>query len=201
MVISNLIVDYLFLYLNLQNIINMVDQYQGVIQVIVNNEQYEICQYCSQVVLCIQILIICDQDCEVLVNKKFKQVQCLYEKNQQGWVVFMQYIGSVLKQFVLMLVVEVVVFSSIENWMLVQYVDELVKFIDDIQFVNLLESDVWKINQMLFLVQEFIDDVVLEVLLVMKCKGLQLFINNVFLVGEQCYGDCEVLWCMLVLLI
>ena len=42
----------------------------GVIQATVNNEQYEIRQYRSQVAPRTQILIIRDQDREVLVNKK-----------------------------------------------------------------------------------------------------------------------------------
>ncbi|PLN69860.1 phosphotransferase RcsD, partial [Klebsiella quasipneumoniae] len=96
-VISNPIADHLLPHLNLQNITNMADQHQGVIQATVNNEQYEIRQYRSQVAPRTQILIIRDQDREVLVNKKLKQAQRLYEKNQQGRAAFMQHIGSALK--------------------------------------------------------------------------------------------------------
>ena len=88
-VISNPIADHLLPHLNLQNITNMADQHQGVIQATVNNEQYEIRQYRSQVAPRTQILIIRDQDREVLVNKKLKQAQRLYEKNQQGRAAFM----------------------------------------------------------------------------------------------------------------
>ncbi|MBN0735218.1 phosphotransferase RcsD, partial [Pseudomonas aeruginosa] len=76
-VISNPIADHLLPHLNLQNITNMADQHQGVIQATVNNEQYEIRQYRSQVAPRTQILIIRDQDREVLVNKKLKQAQRL----------------------------------------------------------------------------------------------------------------------------
>lgn len=53
------------------------------IQATVNNEQYEIRQYRSQVAPRTQILIIRDQDREVLVNKKLKQAQRLYEKTSR----------------------------------------------------------------------------------------------------------------------
>ncbi len=61
----------------------MADQHRGVIQATVNNEQYEIRQYRSQVAPRTQILIIRDQDREVLVNKKLKQAQRLYEKTSR----------------------------------------------------------------------------------------------------------------------
>ncbi len=74
-----------FRTLNLQNITTMADQHQGVIQATVNNEQYEIRQYRSQVAPRTQILIIRDQDREVLVNKKAqKQAQRLYERKPAG---------------------------------------------------------------------------------------------------------------------
>jgi two-component system sensor histidine kinase RcsD len=76
----------------------MADQHQGVIQATINNELYEIRQFRSQVAPRTQIFIIRDQDREVLVNKKLKQAQRLYEKNQQGRAAFMQHIGEALKQ-------------------------------------------------------------------------------------------------------
>ncbi len=83
-IISNKIADHLLPHLNLQNITSMADQHQGVIQATVNNELYEIRQFRSQVASRTQIFIIRDQDREILVNKKLKQAQRLYEKNQPG---------------------------------------------------------------------------------------------------------------------
>ena len=77
---SNKIADHLLPHLNLQNITTMADQHQGVIQATINNELYEIRQFRSQVASRTQIFIIRDQDREVLVNKKLKQAQRLYEK-------------------------------------------------------------------------------------------------------------------------
>ncbi len=64
----------------------------------INNELYEIRQFRSQVASRTQIFIIRDQDREVLVNKKLKQAQRLYEKNQHGRAAFMQNIGDAFKQ-------------------------------------------------------------------------------------------------------
>jgi two-component system sensor histidine kinase RcsD len=86
-----------------------------VIQATVNNEQYEIRQYRSQVAPRTQILIIRDQDREVLVNKKLKQAQRLYEKNQQGRAAFMQHIGSALKQPALNLAAEAAALDGAEK--------------------------------------------------------------------------------------
>ncbi len=83
-VISNKIADHLLPHLNLQNITTMAEQHQGIIQATINNELYEIRMFRSQVAPRTQIFIIRDQDREVLVNKKLKQAQRLYEKNQQG---------------------------------------------------------------------------------------------------------------------
>lgn len=88
-----------------------------------------------------QILIIRDRDREVLVNKKLKQAQRLYEKNQQGRAAFMQHIGSALKQPALNTAAEAAALDSAESRTLAQHADELVKLIDDIQLANLLESD------------------------------------------------------------
>src|SRR5699024_4749115 len=82
-VISNKIADHLLPHLNLQNITTMAEQHQGIIQATINNELYEIRMFRSQVAPRTQIFIIRDQDREVLVNKKLKQAQRLYEKNQQ----------------------------------------------------------------------------------------------------------------------
>jgi two-component system sensor histidine kinase RcsD len=200
-VISNPIADHLLPHLNLQNIINMVDQHQGVIQATVNNELYEIRQFRSQVSPRTQIFIIRDQDREVLINKKLKQAQRLYEKNQQGRTAFMQHIGTALKQPAQMLAEEAAALGIAESRKLAQRADELVQLVDEIQLANLLESDSWKSAQGLFSIQELIDEVVPEVLPIIKRKGLQLLINNSLPANEQRYGDRDALRRTLLLLI
>ena len=200
-IISNPIADHLLPHLNLQNITNMADQHQGVIQATINNELYEIRQYRSQVAPRTQIFIIRDQDREVLVNKKLKQAQRLYEKNQQGRVAFMQHIGSALKQPAQSLAEEAAAIGIAQSLQLAQHADQLVQLVDEIQLANLLESDSWKSNPGLFSIQELIDEVVPEVLPAIKRKGLQLLINNALPANEQRYGDREALRRTLLLLI
>ncbi|MVT03669.1 phosphotransferase RcsD [Enterobacter sp. 10-1] len=200
-IISNPIADHLLPHLNLQNITNMADQHQGVIQATVNNELYEIRQYRSQVAPRTQIFIIRDQDREVLVSKKLKQAQRLYEKNQQGRTAFMQHIGAALKQPARSLAEEAAALGIAESGRLAQHADELVQLVDEIQLANLLESDSWKSTPDLFSIQELIDEVVPEVLPVIKRKGLQLLINNALPANEQRYGDRDALRRTLLLLI
>ena len=200
-VISNPIADHLLPHLNLQNIINMADQHQGVIQATVNNELYEIRQFRSQVSPRTQIFIIRDQDREVMVNKKLKQAQRLYEKNQQGRTAFMQHIGAALRQPAQTLAEEAAALGMAESRRLAQHADELVQLVDEIELANLLESDSWKSAQGLFSIQELIDEVVPEVLPIIKRKGLQLLINNALPANEQRYGDRDALRRTLLLLI
>lgn len=140
-----------------------------------------------------QIFIIRDQDREVLVNKKLKQAQRLYEKNQQGRTAFMQHIGTALKQPAQTLAEEAAVLGMAESRRLAQHADELVQLVDEIELANLLESDSWKSVQDLFSIQELIDEVVPEVLPIIKRKGLQLLINNSLPANEQRYDDRDAL--------
>ncbi|MEJ5071511.1 phosphotransferase RcsD [Enterobacter ludwigii] len=200
-VISNKIADHLLPHLNLQNITSMADQHQGVIQATINNELYEIRQFRSQVAPRTQIFIIRDQDKEVLVNKKLKQAQRLYEKNQLGRIAFMQNIGEALKQPVKALAEDAAALKGDENQKLAQHADTVVRLVDEIQLANMLEGDGWKGQSALFSIQDLIDEVVPEVLPVIKRKGLQLLINNHLAASEQRHGDREALKRILLLLI
>lgn len=159
-VISNKIADHLLPHLNLQNITSMAEQHQGVIQATINNELYEIRLFRSQVAPRTQIFIIRDQDREVLVNKKLKQAQRLYEKNQQGRVAFMQNISNTLKEPVRQLAVNAAAATTPESLKLVDQADVLVRMIDEIQLANMLENDAWKSEATLFSLQDLIDEVV-----------------------------------------
>src|SRR5690606_41181648 len=162
-VISNKIADHLLPHLNLQNITSMADQHQGVIQATVNNELYEIRQFRSQVSPRTQIFVIRDQDREVLVNKKLKQAQRLYEKNQQGRAAFMQNIGDALKEPVRILAINAAAADTPESQKLANQADVLVRMIDEIQLASILENDTWKSEPTLFSIQDLIDEVVPDV--------------------------------------
>lgn len=199
-VISNKIADHLLPHLNLQNITSMAEQHQGVIQATINNELYEIRLFRSQVAPRTQIFIIRDQDREVLVNKKLKQAQRLYEKNQQGRIAFMQNISESLKDPVKTLAAEVARLQTAEAGKLINQADVLIRMIDEIQLANMLESDAWKSESTRFSVQTLIDEVVPEVLPAMKRKGLQLLINNRLSANDERHGDRNALRRILLLL-
>ena len=200
-VISNKIADQLLPHLNLQNITSMAEQHQGVIQDTINNELYEIRLFRSQISSRTQIFIIRDQDREVLVNKKLKQAQRLYEKNQQARAAFMQNIGSALKDPAKTLAANAAALNSPDSQKLANQADVLVRMVDEIQLANLLESDAWKSESTLFSVQSLIDDVVPEVLPAIKRKGLQLLIKNHLSAHDERRGDRDALRRILLLLI
>lgn len=200
-VISNKIADHLLPHLNLQNITSMAEQHQGVIQATINNELYEIRLFRSQISSRTQIFIIRDQDREVLVNKKLKQAQRLYEKNQQARAAFMQNIGSALKDPAKTLAANAAALNSPDSQKLANQADVLVRMVDEIQLANLLESDAWKGESTLFSVQALIDDVVPEVLPAIKRKGLQLLIKNHLSAHDERRSDRDALRRILLLLI
>ncbi|MBL5883139.1 phosphotransferase RcsD [Lelliottia aquatilis] len=200
-IMSNKIADHLLPHLNLQNITAMADQHQGVIQATINNELYEIRQFRSQVASRTQIFIIRDQDREVLVNKKLKQAQRLYEKNQQGRAAFMQNISDAFKRPLKELASQAAMVSTPENHQLASQADALVHLVDEIQLANMLENDTWKGNATLFSIQDLINEVVPEVLPVIKRKGLQLLINNNLPANDKRHGDRDALRRIVLMLI
>ncbi|ASV56230.1 phosphotransfer intermediate protein in two-component regulatory system with RcsBC [Lelliottia jeotgali] len=200
-IMSNKIADHLLPHLNLQNITAMADQHQGVIQATINNELYEIRQFRSQVASRTQIFIIRDQDREVLVNKKLKQAQRLYEKNQQGRAAFMQNISDAFKRPLKELASQAAMVSPPENHQLASQADALVHLVDEIQLANMLENDTWKGNATLFSIQDLINEVVPEVLPVIKRKGLQLLINNNLPANDKRHGDRDALRRIVLMLI
>lgn len=200
-VISNKIADHLLPHLNLQNIIAMADQHQGVIQATINNELYEIRQFRSQIAPRTQIFVIRDQDREILVNKKLKQAQRLYEKNQQGRITFMQHIGEALQQPVKNIAEHASALDTPEAHAVANEAQSIVRLVDEIQLLNMLETDTWKTNATLFAIQPLIDEVALEMLPIIKRKGLQLLINNHLAADEERHGDREALRKVLQLLL
>lgn len=83
----------------------------------------------------------------MLVNKKLKQAQRLYEKNQQGRAAFMQNIGDAFKQPLRMLASQAAALNTSESHQLACQADSLVRMVDEIQLANMLENDFWKERQ------------------------------------------------------
>lgn len=200
-VISNPVADALLPHLNLPNITTLARQNQGIIQVTIDNELYEIHQYNSQAQPQVQIFIIRHQSQELLIRQTLQQAQRLYEKNQQGRQAFMQHIGQALKQPLHRLAEEAEAVDIARRAKLEQHIDKLQQLIDDIQLANLLESDSWQSHEEIFSLQELIDGIVAEVLPLIRRKGLQLLINNTLPVQQRRYGDSKTLHHMLLLLL
>lgn len=198
--ISNEIADRLLPYLKLRDITSMADQSQGVIQTTINNELYEIRQLRSQVMPQAQIFIIRDQDKEVLVSKKLKQAQRLYEKNQQDRVAFMRNIGEVLTAPAKALAQEAAALPATQGEKIASHADSLVQLVEEIQLANRLENNGWQSRPGVFSVQDLIDALVTEILPSVRRKGLRLLVNNHLPVNEQRFGDSEALRRMLLLL-
>jgi two-component system sensor histidine kinase RcsD len=70
----------------------------------------------------------------VLVNKKLKQAQRLYEKNQQGRAAFMQNIAEALKQPVKALAGEAAALSDKEGNQLADHAEALARLVDEINW-------------------------------------------------------------------
>ncbi|NUU67486.1 phosphotransferase RcsD [Enterobacteriaceae bacterium BIT-l23] len=199
--ISNPTADHLLPHLNLQNIASMADQHQGVIQATVNNELYEIRLFRSQIAPRLQIFVIRDQDKEILVNKKLRQAQLLYERNQSGRAEFMKHISNALKRPVNQLADKAAMLADEPRRALVDDAQRLVRLVDEIQLATLLEDGGWKPHNQSFTLQSLIDDVVPEVLPAIRRKGLQLLTNNCLAANDERHGDREALRQILLMLL
>lgn len=179
-VLSNASADQLLPHLNLQNIAALAARHEGIIQATVNNELYEIRQFNSQTSPRLQIYVIRDQDKEILIDKKLRQAQRLYEKNQQGRSAFMRHIGRALKMPALKLLESSTTFdpNAPQTQQLRDEANHLVQLVDQIALLTDLEDGSLPETLQRFTLQQAIDEVVPQVLPALKRKGLQLLINN-----------------------
>lgn len=114
---------------------------------------------------------------------------------------FMQNIAEALKQPVKATAGEAAALSDKEGNQLADHAEALARLVDEIQLANMLENDTWKGQSTLFSIQDLIDEVVPQVLPVIKRKGLQLLINNHLHAKEERHGDRDALLRILLLLI
>lgn len=113
----------------------------------------------------------------------------------------MQNIGNALKDPARILAVNAAALNTPDRQKLANQADVLVRMVDEIQLANILESDSWKSESTLFSVQTLIDEVVPDVLPVIKRKGLQLLIKNNLSASDERRGDRDALRRILLLLI
>ncbi|WP_168409035.1 phosphotransferase RcsD [Erwinia amylovora] len=192
-IISNKVADHLLPHLNLQKIINMSDQHQGVLQATVNNEVYEIRHARSELSPHTQLFMMRDQDRELLVNKKLQKAQQVLDKNHLSRQQLLQHLGQALQR---------PLHTVIANLQLLGHKQEseqldasleasqaLSRLVDDIVLLNQLETFDWTPDISSFKLQSLLDERVGEILPMIRRKGLSLTIANHLNSDETRFGD------------
>lgn len=200
-IISNKMADRLLPHLNMQKIMSMSEQHQGIIQVTVNNELYEILQFRSQITPQTQLFFIRDQDREILVNKKLKQAQKILEKNQNARITFMQHIGEALQHPAHDIMAFSTAIPESQRLPFVNAVQTLIQRVDEIRLLNSVEADNWQRHDSTFVLVSLIDEVARMMLPSIKRKALRLVIDNDVAVTAERYGDAQTLRHILILLL
>jgi len=191
--LSNKIAEHLLPHLNLQKIINMSDQHQGVLQATINNEVYEIRHARSMLSPHTQLFMMRDQDRELLVNKKLQKAQQVLDRNHQMRQQLMHNLGHALNKPLESMVAQLVQLSQhTEDESVLDLLDEsqgLARLVDDIVLLNRLEAHDWSPDASVFSLQELLDEIALETLPLLRRKGLALVMNNHLANDEMRFGD------------
>ncbi|MCW1874033.1 phosphotransferase RcsD [Erwinia sp. INIA-01] len=191
--LCNKIAEHLLPHLNLQKIINMSDQHQGVLQATVNNEVYEIRHARSAISPHTQLFMMRDQDRELLVNKKLQKAQQVLDKNHQSRQQLLQNLGHALQRPLSDVIQRLLTLGSdydVESLNhSLESAQSLERLIDDIVLLNQLETLDWAPEVGLFNVQTLLDELAQDVLPMMRRKGLTLMIANHLSSDELRLGD------------
>ncbi len=191
--LSNKIAEHLLPHLNLQKIINMSDQHQGVLQATINNEVYEIRHARSMLSPHTQLFMMRDQDRELLVNKKLQKAQQVLDRNHQMRQQLMQQLGHALNRPLQDMVTHLVQLSQRDaDEGVLDLLDEgqrLARLVDDIVLLNRLEAHDWSPDASWFNLQDLLDEIALESLPLLRRKGLILLVNNQLANDEMRSGD------------
>lgn len=192
-IISNKIAEHLLPHLNLQKIINMSDQHQGVLQATVNNEVYEIRHTRSVISPNTQLFMMRDQDRELLVNKKLQKAQQILDKSHQTRQQLLQNLGHALNRPLNNVISQLQLLShSCVSEDLCEVLEEsqaLSRLVDDIVLLNRLETHDWAPDAGTFNVQTVLDELVTEALPSIRRKGLNLLVNNRLSGDENRFSD------------
>ncbi|PKH24384.1 phosphotransferase RcsD [Enterobacterales bacterium CwR94] len=185
--VSNKIAEHLLPHLNLQKIINMSDQHQGILQATVNNEVYEIRHLRSAVFPHTQLFMMRDQDRELLVNKKLQKAQQVLDRNHQTRQLLLQNLGLALQKPLHTLNESL---KEASTSAAVQEQAHLVsRLVDDIVLLNQLETHDWTPGSGRFPLQEVLDEQIRVALPMARRKGLKLIVNNNLPSDEVRHGD------------
>ena len=204
-IISNKIAEHLLPHLNLQKIINMSDQHQGVLQATVNNEVYEIRHARSLLSANTQLFMMRDQDRELLVNKKLQKAQQVLDKSHQTRQQLLQNLGNALNAPLASVVRHLESISEAQPAeSLSDALEEshaLRRLVDDIVLLNRLETHDWAPDAGAFNLQSVLDELVTEALPSMRRKGLRLVVSNRLNSDENRFGDRRALYKILTTLL
>ncbi|KAB8312249.1 phosphotransferase RcsD [Erwinia endophytica] len=204
-IISNKIAEHLLPHLNLQKIITMSDQHQGVLQATVNNEVYEIRHARSMLSPGTQLFMMRDQDRELLVNKKLQKAQQILDKNHQTRQQLLQNLGHALNRPLNSVISQLQTLSETQpNDELTDALEDslaLSRLVDDIILLNRLETHDWAPDAGAFNMQTLLDELVMEALPSMRRKGLHLLVNNRLNSDENRFGDHRALYKILTTLL
>jgi len=197
-IISNKIAEHLLPHLNLQKIVNMSDQHQGVLQATVNNEVYEIRHARSQHSPHTQLFLMRDQDRELLVNKKLQKAQQVLDRNHQLRQQLLQNLGHALHRPLQQVVTQLQALSeACEDGHALDALENsqaLARLVDDIVLLNRLETYDWAPDAASFNLQSLLDELTLELLPLSRRKGLTLLVRNHLNSDEMRFGDSRAIY-------
>ncbi|UQY42968.1 phosphotransferase RcsD [Erwinia sp. PK3-005] len=204
-IISNKIAEHLLPHLNLQKIVNMSDQHQGVLQATVNNEVYEIRHARSHHSPHTQLFLMRDQDRELLVNKKLQKAQQVLDRNHQLRQQLLQNLGHALHRPLQQVVAQLQTLSEISEddhaLDALENSQALARLVDDIVLLNRLETHDWAPDASSFNLQSLLDELTLELLPLSRRKGLTLLVRNHLNSDEMRFGDSRAMYKVLATLL
>ncbi|WP_174870823.1 phosphotransferase RcsD [Pectobacterium polaris] len=208
-VIQNERAEHLLPHLSLQKITNMADEHQGVIQVTINNEMYEIRQIRSQHSPDYCLFLLREQDKEILVQRKLLLAQREYEKNIHARKRLFQNLLSEFKQPLISLQQHIHALRHSDTATVpTPTLDQLtadtrcaIELLENIALHEKLEAQEWSVVNESFSLLTVIDHVLLELLPRLNQKGLTLFHHYNLDMNQTYVGDAELLKKTLALLL
>ncbi|MGQ5288989.1 phosphotransferase RcsD [Pectobacterium actinidiae] len=208
-VIQNERAEQLLPHLSLQKITNMADEHQGVIQVTINNEMYEIRQIRSHYSSDYCLFLLREQDKEILVQRRLLLAQREYEKNIHARKRLFQNLLSEFKQPLISLRQHIHALrhsdtATVPTPMLDQLTADTrcaIELLENIALHEKLEAQEWTVVNESFSLLTLIDHVLLELLPRLNQKGLTLFHHYNLDMNQTYVGDAELLKKTLALLL
>ncbi|AUH01651.1 phosphotransferase RcsD [Prodigiosinella confusarubida] len=208
-VVSNSLAERLSPHLSLKKIATLAEEHQGVIQVTVNNEMYEVRLFHSQEAPDYYLFLLREQDQEILVNKKLQLAQRELDKNIEVRSSLFRNLGQEFNQplssvYDLALSLQKTDYQPEQQQVIRQLIAEAARaarLMENISLQAHLETEEWTAAHDTFSLLTLMDNLLLESLPHIRQKGLMLF-NHYNLDMRQTYcGDSELLKKMLSLLL